>query len=196
MDPIGALVPDQVGAQPIVQAHMGAFDQQVVVHFAQHRSEAIGIIEAPFAGLVAGEQPIGRRTLAPRGQAFEHPGGMAARQDGDRAAGGVAGLQLERARRKGADDDARLDHMGAEDGERVSVERADDRFDLALIQAPALGGRDRQVFITGTFQMSSAYSRIARSDENHPMWATFSMADRRHDAGSAQSRSTSRCLAA
>jgi hypothetical protein len=48
---------------------------------------------------------------------------------------------------------------------------------------------------TGTFQISSAYSRTARSEQNHPTRAVFRMLACHHAARSRQSLPTSRCLA-
>jgi len=47
-----------------------------------------------------------------------------------------------------------------------------------------------------TFQMSSAYSRIARSEENQPTCAVFSTLDRHQARRSRQRAETSACLAA
>ena len=48
---------------------------------------------------------------------------------------------------------------------------------------------------TGTFQISSAYSRTARSEQNHPTRAVFRMLACHHAARSCHSLPTSRCLA-
>ncbi len=49
---------------------------------------------------------------------------------------------------------------------------------------------------TGTSQMSSAYSRTERSDENQPTCAVFMMLARHHAARLCQSAPTRRCVAA
>src|SRR4051794_3218160 len=53
-----------------------------------------------------------------------------------------------------------------------------------LKHQPASPGR-----VTGTFQTSSAYSPMVRSEENHAMLAMFSMLTRVHSEDDIQSRS-------
>ncbi len=192
---LGPLVLHRMSAQPLVKAKVRALHQQVVVHLAEHRAKAIGIIEAPGAAVVAGEQAVGRRGLGATHQALEHPGDVAPLELREGPAVSVAGLQPVGVGSEGADHHTLGHDMGAKDGEGVAVQRTHDGLDLVLAQAPALGERGGQLFITGTFQISLAYSRMARSEENHPMWATFSIAERRQPAWSAQRRSTSRWAA-
>ncbi len=196
MHAVDVLMAHGMSAQPLVETQVRALDQQVVVHLPQHRREPIGIIEAPFAAGVARMESISRQGLAAGYQAFEQAGGMALVERAQAPARRVAGLEVGGMRREGPDDHPLGDGVRAQDGERVPVEGGYDRVDLMPIETPALGRLHIQVVNAGTFQISWAYSLIARSDENHPIWATFSMAERRHAAWSPQRRSTSRCAAA
>ncbi len=196
MHPLGALVHHLMGAQPLVEPPVRTLDQQIVVGLAQHRAEAIGVVEVPGAAGVGGVQPIGDGRRQPLGQALEHPVLMALLERGDQAALGVSGLERGGMGREGADRQPLFDDVRTQHGERVPVARLGDGGDLVPPETPAGGSAWLQVFSTGTFQMSSAYSRIARSDENHPTWATLSMAERRHAFLSRNLSPTSRCFLA
>jgi hypothetical protein len=63
------------------------------------------------------------------------------------------------------------------------------RFVMKKLDQPVVGASK---FSAGSPQISSAYSRMVRSDENQPMRATFNMADDAHP-GVAQCSSIWRC---
>ena len=76
--------------------------------------------------------------------------------------------------------------MRAEDGEAIGMADRDDRFDIGRRRSPLAhlpaGSGGTGVALTGTPQISAAYSRMARSEENQPTPAVFRMAVR-HQAG-------------
>jgi len=100
-----------------------------------------------------------------------------------------ARLQGLGVRNEGADRHALGDGMGAEHGEGVAMTGADKGVHVGRVKAPSVVA---QVKRTGTFQMSSAYSRMVRSDEKKPMCAVFSTAERHQAAGSRNLAATSR----
>src|SRR5690606_30498358 len=65
-----------------------------------------------------------------------------------------------------------------------------------LLDAGAVMRRFMQSHHAGTFQISLAYSRMVRSDENHPIWATLRMARAYQSQRSRHISSTVRCAAA
>jgi hypothetical protein len=69
------------------------------------------------------------------------------------------------------------------------------RTSASTARSPRRSFYPRQAGPTGTFQISSAYSRTARSEQNHPTRAVFRMLACHHAARSCQSLPTSRCLA-
>ena len=83
-----------------------------------------------------------------------------------------------------------IDFVDAQHGERIGVPTPDnvqDRFRTCRIP--------RRVHLTPgtTFQISPAYSRIARSDENQPTLDVLRMAALHQPAASRQRSSTCRC---
>jgi hypothetical protein len=112
--------------------------------------------------------------------------------------------------------------MDAENGERVAVLARDNRLDIGrccqktrlsfrggtdsgllhagmpLFRRPTLcpSRGDRQSLHAGTFQISLAYSRIVRSEENQPTRATLWIAFAFQTGLFPQSASTLRCAAA
>ena len=166
----------------VVELAVGAFDQQVVVHRPQHRPEAERIVETPRAAGVGGVQAIGDRGGRALGQAFEHPIWMARLENGDQPSVRRAGLQRGRrgGRRRGSPRPPGT-ACGPSDREWIAVTRFGDGLDLVVGEAPARRALWFQLFNTGTFQMSSAYSRMARSDENQPTLAVLRI-DERHQA--------------
>ncbi len=79
--------------------------------------------------------------------------------------------------------------LGELDGALVGLRRAREAEQEAAVDRAAHGIATR----TGSaFQISSAYSRMVRSEENHPMPATLRTAMAAHRAGSRQASSTRR----
>ena len=54
----GAGMLDRVGAQPLPQPAMGALADEIVVHLAQDRREAIGVVHLPRAAIIVGAQGV------------------------------------------------------------------------------------------------------------------------------------------
>ena len=158
MGAIDAFERHGVGAEAFVEGAVGAFDQQVVIDGAEDGGEAERVLEVPGGIRVGGAQAVGG---AGGGQGdFEeagrvpagHRGGGGAVQQGE---GGGAGDE-------GADHPSRPARMGAQQGERVAVAGGEQGRDVGR----AGGHGVLQVALGSfTFQMSSQYSRIARSEE-------------------------------
>jgi hypothetical protein len=71
--------------------------------------------------------------------------------------------------------------MGTHEREGIAVASRRKSVDVGFVSAPGIGQvcppcQDNRVY--GAFQISSAYSAIVRSDENHPVLAVFKMDDR------------------
>ncbi len=75
-------------------------------------------------------------------------------------------------------DPAAVGLLQAEDGERIGVLPLDDRRDFVAGSACQLRHRRPSLtpVLTGTSQISSAYWRIVRSEENQPMCAVLRIA--------------------
>src|SRR5271166_178308 len=107
-------------------------------------------------------------------------------------------------RREGPDDETVLGLMRPEDGERIAMAGGADRFDVVFAEPPS---RPRRRFclhilrhaqwgaggVTGTFQISCAYSAIVRSEENQPICAVLRIAERHQEDLSRQRLKTLRC---
>ena len=161
---------------------MRPFRNQIIVGGAEHRAEAVRVGHPPF-GAIALRAVLHRLRIAVD-RAFEQAGVVDAFHAAERRARQVKCLGRFRA----GDQRAR---------ERAVRTREDTQQRKGIIVAPGEQGSDgatRRLHIT--FQMSRAYSPIVRSDENHPILATLSTADRPHAAGSLQRASTMRWAAA
>ncbi len=124
-------------------------------------------------------EPVGQAGIGALHQALEYPVRTAAFERRDQLATRRADLERRRVGGEGADREAVLDRVRAQHREGVPVTGLGDGRDLVLGQTPAGWGLWLQLFSTGTFQISSAYSRMARSDENQPTLAMLRIAERR-----------------
>ncbi len=219
VDAVGALVGDRVRAHLVEEAEVRPLADEVVVHRPEHRPEGIGVGHPPLAAGVPGAV-LERLALADGKPALEETGVVPALEDARRLVVQGKGLELGGAVDEGARDELRPRPLYAQDGERVAVRPGHDRFDRRWIErtggAVAAGlaaldgllahktsppGDTPELCPVGSGyrsmpHMSSAYCRIVRSDENHPMRAVLRMAFSHQADGSAQSASTSRCAAA
>ncbi len=169
---------------------MGALDQQMVVHFAEDRPVSVGVVPFPGAALVFGGETIGREGRLAEAEALEKAV-RAARFEGEAFAVAEMGEQGLGARREGAHRHAAGAFVWPEHGERVGMAAGDDSCDVGLARPIHLR---RHEVRTGTFQISSAYSAIVRSEENQPVRAVLRMAERHQDLRSRQRRATFICV--
>ena len=177
-----ALMLDQVRAHLVVQAEVIAFAHQEIVKGAQDRAEAVRIGDPPF-------RPVAPRAVLHRlGRAFDRSLEQAARIDAlqftQGRTGQVEGRDLLRARHQRPQERTARPFMRSQQRERIGV--------AALDQ----GIQSGTGWLHITFQISSAYCRMVRSEENHPTFATLWMAEVAQPAWSCQRASTLRCAAA
>ena len=195
MRALDAFVLHHMGAEPVIEPLMASLDEKMVVELAQDGPERVGIVEIPRAAAVFGPQPVVRTAFSLRQDTFEKASGVAQRE---RDVGAI-GLDREQAlgmRNESPEREARRRVMQPEHGERVAVAGGHDRCDIRVTRLPSAILHDPSLstyaFLAGTSQMSSAYSRIVRSEENQPTRAVFRALDRHHEAGSRHFASTSR----
>ena len=176
-----------VRAEPRVKLEMRALDQQMVVHRAEDRAETIGIVPFPDAALVFGAQPIGGEGAAWPAETLEKAG-VAARLERRWRRHPANGAQVRRApgaKARTAQPPSCL--VRPEHGERIGMP-ARRRSLRRRRRSEARPFHDVMTWRTGTFQISSAYSAIVRSDENQPVRAVLRMAERHQDLRSRQRR--------
>ena len=199
---VDALVRRQMRAEPFIQPPVRALDQQMVVERTEHRAERVGIAKTPARGAARRVQPVGEARGAAGHQRLEEALGAAPAERDDRRAGVVDRRDRLRARHQRAQHEARrpagLHAMQPEQRERVGMPRAHDRRHVLVAGLPQGRLHDPPQLSAAiwAFQISPAYSRIVRSDENQPTRAVFSMLARHHPARSRQRPATSRCAAA
>ena len=190
MHALDALMGQDMGAEPAVKLQMRALDQQMVVHLAEDRAETIGIVPVPCAAFAFGGETISGEGRLVRAETLEKAV-RAARFERKAQAVREMGEKIRRSRREGADQDAAAAFVWPEHGEGVGMPTGDDFLDVGVARAIHFlchGVR------TGTFQTSSAYSAIVRSEENQPVRAVLRIAERHHDLRSRQRLATFICV--
>ena len=117
-------------------------------------------------------------------------------QPGKKAAIGPCRAEGLGARNEGADHRSAADRVRAQNGEGIAMLGFHQGVDVGLVEPPRFPRVAAQrPATTGTFHISSAYSRMVRSEEKKPMWAVLSM-DERHQAFSSRHlAATARCVA-
>ena len=156
---------------------MRPFQQQMIVERAEHRTEGEGIVPFPDSAVILRAQPVVERRGAIGQQQFEEPGGIAAFEQAGGFAVRADQPQCRRPGHERADRQAGAGDVRAEDRERIRVARRRDIGDVTRGSPPdrrTLNSQTQSSRNVGTCQISLAYSRIARSDENQPMPAVFS----------------------
>ena len=161
-------------------AAVRAFDQQMVVERPEHRAEGVGVDHPPRS------PPRWRRAGGSRAAAARRAAGASKKPAGSRAASaatgaavGSSGSGVVGARHEGAQRPRRRRSRCGPSTANGSPWRA---ASMAAMSSSRPASQDcpmpRAVgsapSAPGTRQMSSAYSRIARSEENQPMLAVFS----------------------
>src|SRR6185312_507666 len=181
VDAADTLVIDRVRAQLVVEPKMGALRHQQVVDRAQNRPEAVGICKPPFRAAAPGAvfHGLGRA----RDDPFEKPMAVDAGKSAQRLSLKIVRFRFLRSRYPNACKSPIRAGMRAEQREGIIVTAFQECFD---------GTRWR---LHMTPQISCAYSRMVRSEENQPTFATLRTEAARQSAGLVQRRSTSRCAA-
>ena len=169
-----AFVGDGMGAQAVVQAGMGALARSRWSSSGPSAgAEAVGVVEVPVLAAAGRAQPVAGAGGAPGSEGLEEAGRAAVA--GGRAArrAGVSSGQRLGAGDEGAERPSRrMRPCGPSTREGVAVagRRRWRRRSASACQASALMASPRcGRHLTGTFQISSAYSRMVRSEENQPM---------------------------
>eukprot|EP00456_Euglypha_rotunda_P063479 TRINITY_DN5369_c0_g1_i2.p1 TRINITY_DN5369_c0_g1~~TRINITY_DN5369_c0_g1_i2.p1 ORF type:complete len:190 (+),score=19.50 TRINITY_DN5369_c0_g1_i2:90-659(+) len=186
---------DDMRAQLVEQPAMRPFGKIMIVHRPQHRAKAIGIDQVIATAIAIGRDIAQRLALADRDLAMEQPVGMHPFQRTDRLA--RQRLRLDSngfGQQDASGKPALLRRMHAKRGEGIVILPLHQQIDLLARQHLSFhsGHADGHV---GIFQMSVAYSRIVRSDENHPMRATLWIAFFAQTLWSSHSASTLRWAA-
>ena len=205
-------------AELVEEPQMRAFGDVVVVHRPEHGTEGIGIGQPPVAAGVA--QVIAERlAFADVDLAFEEAGIVAARQRADFFAVEGKGRCRIGMRHEAAGDETVCRFLYAEHRERIAMHAGHDGLDVAgcclegssfsrggarLLHLPttlpglrsSLGASFMQSHHVATFQISFAYWRMVRSEENQPIRATLRIARAYQSGLLRQTLSTSRWVAA
>ena len=74
--PLDALMHDRVRAELLIAREMVALDQQMQVEFAEHRPEAVDVVEFLLVPAPPDAQPVAEQLAAVRHAGDEQPGGM------------------------------------------------------------------------------------------------------------------------
>ena len=139
MHALHPLVGDQLGAKPAIEFAVGALGQQIVICGAEYRGEAVGVVELPGAGAVAGLQQVRPAGYVYRQHALKEAVGMAAFQQ-QHGVATQARDQAFGARHEGADDGAFRKCVQPEQCERVGVPGLHDRGDIRVAGLPDVQG--------------------------------------------------------
>jgi len=177
-----ALMFDQVSAHLVVKAHMGAFAHQDVVDRPQDRAEAVGVAHPPLCAMAQGT--IFHRLRIALDDALEQAAAVGQPEIAQEFSCQIMGFHSFRAGDQHPSEGAFWPGMGAQKRKGVGV--------TALKQG--LYGLPRGLHVMS--QMSLAYSRMVRSDENQPTLATLLIAAARQAGLSFHRWSTWRCVAA
>src|SRR5215213_10049629 len=94
---------------------------------------------------------------------------------------------------EGPRDPLPVELVETENAERVGALPRDDGLDVCRFGLPARLAHPVKPLLVSTPQISLAYCRIVRSEENHPMWAVFLIAIEYHLRFCCQSVSTLAC---
>ena len=119
-----------MGAEPVVELAVGAFEQEVIIHRAKDRAEGIGVAQGPAGVGVGSPQAVAEWQLTALGEAFEEAFGVPADQRQRRQAILRHDLDVRRSGHQRPDPQAALAGLGAEQGEWISVVGRDQSLDL------------------------------------------------------------------
>ena len=170
-----ALARHRMRAKLVEQPVMRAFNQQVIVLVAEHTGKGVGVVKGPAALAVCGPQAVGEAVLAPGGRAFKKTVLVAAPKTGDQRSVSPDSLNSLGTRHQRPDNIGPARFVQAQHCKRVAMRRGQNGVNRGLCCLP---GRPRHTPYTsgnGTSQISPAYSRMVRSDENQPVRAVLSM---------------------
>ena len=178
MDALRALMLDQVRAHLVVETVVRALRHQQVVDRAEDGAEAVGVGDPPRR--VARLRMIFHRLLRAVDRTFEQAAIVDAGEGAERGAVERMCLRLVRAGQPDAREHAGRAFVHAEQRERVVVTPFEE------------GNYGAFGWLHITVQISRAYSRIVRSDENQPTRATLRTVEATHASRSFQRVSTAR----
>ena len=135
MNAIGTLMMDRMRAELVEKSQMRALGDIVIVHWAEHGPEGIGIDDRPFAGLVSGAIAQCR---AARGldRTFEKAAIMPARECADRRPTQGLDADLIGARDDAARDPLAIAFLEAEACEWIAMRARNQRGNLGVIKLP------------------------------------------------------------
>ena len=191
-----ALELQRMRAHPVEESEMRSFADEIIVHGAENRAEAVRVGHRPFCIVAAGAIPH-RLSLRKIDPAFEkairiEPLQFAHEISVQRQDGNLLGAGNETA---GGKPFRRF--VNAENGKGIGMQTALDRLDFSLrdVASLFLFGRIER-FFHQALQISVAYWRIVRSDENQPIRAVLRTVLAYQLSGSLQIASTSRCALA
>ncbi len=154
-----AFVRDRMGAEHIEQPFVAALVHQVVVDRSQHRSETIGIGDQPFRPAVACTVGDGLRFFQ-LDRTFEQAVADK-RQHAQRLAFLVKGFGRFRAGQDGPGDPLPVLVVYSQPSKGIAVRSGYERIQFAAVWCQIIP------------QISAAYSRMVRSDENQPILAVL-----------------------
>lgn len=184
-------------AHLVEEAKVRALADIVVVHRPEHGAEAVGIDDGPLAAVVAGAVADGL-LFAERHRTLEEAGLVAPLERAEFLAAERFGNHRFRTRHEAPGDIGLARGMHSKDGEGVAVGTGKYCRDFRRWQHAwrgggwILAGRNRHPAL----QISPAYCRIVRSDENQPIRAVLRTAFEYQADGVVQSWSISRCALA
>jgi len=178
-------------AQLVEQASVRPLREIIIIHRPQDRAEAIGIDHDMVAAVAIMGDVTQRLALADFHLAEKQPVRVDRRQFADRLAVQRLGADANRFGQQHTGGKAAFSRMHAKRGKGVVLATLYQPVNLFRRQH-RLSSHSAHGFI---FQMSAAYSRMVRSDENQPIRATLCIAFFAHKAPSVQSASTLRCAA-
>ena len=191
MGSVHAFVMDDMGAHLVEQPPVRSFREIMIVHRPQHGAIAIGIDQRIIATVGIVRNIAQRLALFHRHIAKKQPVGMDAGQLPYGLAFQSEGRDACRVRQHDTSGEALARRMDAQSGKGIILASRNHPVDLIRRQH-RLSAPSRHA---GSFQMSVAYSRIVRSDENQPMRATLWIAFFAQSASSFHRASTDRCAA-
>ena len=175
MHAVRPFMPDRMGAHLVKQAQMRAFGDEIVIHRAKNRPIGIGIVDFPGADGV-GRGVAQWLTRLDGETSLEQACHRAGLELAHRAAIKGQCLDIVGAGNECAGEKSPLEFLDAENGKRVSMRSGSDRFCFFCRKAGHLCSGVWHGSLLGhgpAFQISFAYWRMVRSEENHPTRAVL-----------------------
>jgi hypothetical protein len=195
MHAVRALVADGVGSHLVEQAQMRAFSDEIVIHRAQYGPVGIGVVNFPGAGRIG--RRIAQGLAGGDGKTpFEQAADFAGLEPADRLSIECQRLNFAGTGDEGAGEKSAKGFLDAENRKRVSMRSGSDCFCFfrRKVRYLVIGVWHGSLFGHGpAFQISFAYWRMVRSEENHPTRAVLRIVRRYQASSSTHKLSTWRC---